>query len=166
VQFTPLLPTVVACVADQLICPVAKRESAKIPRSHWTLSFRDFSETALRLQLGGLRRPMEPLMTDNEKIIDIAALMLKADQASNQGDYDAIVGHELENLNRAEVSFVMFAYKMLAGRAYQINSDTINPRYYDLAKALGATASEETTNSWANVIPGLVSVTFVPAVRN
>jgi len=109
---------------------------------------------------------MEPLMTDNEKIIDIAALMLKADQASNQGDYDAIVGHELENLNRAEVSFVMFAYKMLAGRAYQINSDTINPRYYDLAKALGATASEETTNSWANVIPGLVSVTFVPAVRN
>jgi hypothetical protein len=101
-------------------------------------------------------------MTSNEKIIDLGALMLKADQASTEDNYDALVGHELENLSRAEVSFVMFAYKMLAGRPYCINSESINPRYYDLANELGATASQEE----ASFLPGLVSVTFVPATRN
>jgi hypothetical protein len=48
----------VICVRVDSPSPVGKRES-EFPDLRWTLGFRDISETAKRLQLGGLRRPTE-----------------------------------------------------------------------------------------------------------
>lgn len=106
-------------------------------------------------------------MIDIDKIVAVAALMHKVDQAGSDEDgiFEralSIFERALDQMSAAERPLVIFAGKLMQGKGYSVMSN--NPEnirnYRSLAEHLGA-SSEETESDW----PGLRQILFYPPAR-
>jgi hypothetical protein len=100
-----------------------------------------------------------------EKIIELGFAMAKSWRSDDdEGAIRDWYEQTIRPLDDRELSLVHFACKMLLGEKPFLLStdDDIDPRFYEIAKMLGAHATP-CPNSWVDdLLPGNVSVLFVP----
>jgi len=116
--------------------------------------WRNYVEKKNRRQPRGER---ETDMTDNAKIIEVAALMLKLDGIDNimdetfkglRDEYEAV----LAQLEPGEIVLVIAAGKLMSGKKYCISGgcEGLNDRLFSLAGDLGSTAEVVRIEEWGD----------------